>query len=982
MRYRKIPTMWSIRRILALLIVAIFLPGAGIIVQTGIQDRRRELEDAKRDAMLLVEGLSAQQEKIALGTRQLLSTLALLPQVQDLDAEACNKLFRELRDQNPMYSAMGASTPDGTMFANARDFEPGSVNISEQKHIRDTIESLGFSAGEYMVGRLSNVPAIYYGYPVLDVNKRLVAIVTAGVRLTEYDSFIKKANLPADSALVILDHRGVRLYRFPENDAAPLGVAPTAGIKPMADLQEGTYERKSDDGIYRLFAFKHLHLSEDSSPYLFISVGIPKDKILQKANIAMLYKLLFLGTAALVAVSLAWIFGSFALIKPINRLVATTQRFGGGEMDVRTGLPHTPDELGKLAQSIDDMADLLEQRNRERKKAEEELISAYRQNQLILNTAGEGIVGLDDKGTIIFVNLAARETLGYEEQELIGKDVHLTIHHSFADGTHYPETDCPMWQCLRNGTSCRVRNEVLWRKDGTSFPTAYSSTPIVENGQVVGVVITFRDISVRRRAEEELRRANQYLENVLESSPEGIGIVDESGRFIKWNRMAEELYGYRFEEMRGIKAFDLYADQGELEKMLTQLRREGSVRKWEMMMRRKDSSVVPFEISIGLLRDSENRTIGSVTVARDLSDTKKTIDALKASNDQLNREITERERAENIMHARLRLLEFAESHSLDEFLTATLDEIEALTGSTIGFYHFLESDQRMLSLQNWSTNTLKTMCTAVGKGSHYAVDQAGVWVECVYERHPVIHNDYASLPHRKGMPEGHAPVIRELVVPIFRGNLIKAIIGAGNKSTDYSDSDIQTISQIGDLSWDMIERKLMEEERERLEAQLRQAQKLDAIGTLAGGIAHDFNNILAAILGFSEMALDDIPESSTAHHDVRQVLKASHRAKDLVQQILAFSRRGDSQERKPILLHPIIKEALKLLRATLPTTIELHQKIAADAGVVIADPSQIHQVVVNLCTNAGHAMRDHGGLLEVTLAKVDLDADGAAQVPG
>jgi len=174
-------------------------------------------------------------------------------------------------------------------------------------------------------------------------------------------------------------------------------------------------------------------------------------------------------------------------------------------------------------------------------------------------------------------------------------------------------------------------------------------------------------------------------------------------------------------------------------------------------------------------------------------------------------DITERRRAENIMEARLRLLEFSNSHSMDELLTATLDEIEALTGSTIGFYHFVEADQKTLSLQNWSTNTLKTMCIAAGKGSHYDISRAGVWVDCVHERRPVIHNDYASLPHRKGFPEGHAPVIREAVVPIFRGNLIRAIIGVGNKPAEYDESDIRILSLLGDLSLDIAERKQAEE---------------------------------------------------------------------------------------------------------------------------------------------------------------------------
>ena len=161
----------------------------------------------------------------------------------------------------------------------------------------------------------------------------------------------------------------------------------------------------------------------------------------------------------------------------------------------------------------------------------------------------------------------------------------------------------------------------------------------------------------------------------------------------------------------------------------------------------------------------------------------------------------------------------------------------------------------------------------------------------------------------------------------------------------------------------------------KAQAQLSQAQKLEAIGTLAGGIAHDFNNILAAILGFTEMAMDEIPEGALARHDLEQVLKGTHRAKDLVGQILAFSRRKDAQKRQPIAIGPIINEALKLLRAALPTTIELRQALCQESGAVLADSTQIHQVLMNLCTNAAHAMRRRGGLLEVSLEEIDLDTD-------
>jgi len=162
-----------------------------------------------------------------------------------------------------------------------------------------------------------------------------------------------------------------------------------------------------------------------------------------------------------------------------------------------------------------------------------------------------------------------------------------------------------------------------------------------------------------------------------------------------------------------------------------------------------------------------------------------------------------------------------------------------------------------------------------------------------------------------------------------------------------------------------------------LQSQLRQAQKMEVIGTLAWGIAHDFNNILAAILGYTEMAVEDIPKHSSTHKYLNEVLRAALRAKGLVKQILAFSRQGETQARQPIEIAPVIQEALKLLRATFPATIELRQQISAHSLTVMVDPTQLHQIVMNLCANAAHAMRDRPGILEVTLGKVELDAASA-----
>nr|MBF0223305.1 response regulator [Desulfobulbaceae bacterium] len=167
--------------------------------------------------------------------------------------------------------------------------------------------------------------------------------------------------------------------------------------------------------------------------------------------------------------------------------------------------------------------------------------------------------------------------------------------------------------------------------------------------------------------------------------------------------------------------------------------------------------------------------------------------------------------------------------------------------------------------------------------------------------------------------------------------------------------------------------KIAEKQKADLEVKLRQAYKMEAIGTLAGGIAHDFNNLLGAILGYSEMARDDAPQGSSIARDLDKVLIASHRAKELVKQILTFSRQSQV-DLIPIAIQPIIKESLKMLRSSIPTTIEIRDDIDSECGNVLADPTQIHQILMNLCTNAYHAMEEKGGTLSIALKSASIES--------
>jgi len=184
------------------------------------------------------------------------------------------------------------------------------------------------------------------------------------------------------------------------------------------------------------------------------------------------------------------------------------------------------------------------------------------------------------------------------------------------------------------------------------------------------------------------------------------------------------------------------------------------------------------------------------------------------------------------------------------------------------------------------------------------------------------------------------------------------------------DSADQVVSILG-ASREITQKKQAEKENQKLATRLQQAQKMEAIGTLAGGIAHDFNNILTAVLGYTELAADETEDGTLLHNNLQEVLTAGNRAKDLVKQILAFSRQAD-QELKPIQIDLIVKEAVKLIRASLPSTIEIELNLASKSAT-LADPTQIHQVLMNLCTNAHHAMSENGGVLTVSLNDVSID---------
>ncbi|MBM3435107.1 MAG: PAS domain S-box protein, partial [Bacteroidetes bacterium] len=349
------------------------------------------------------------------------------------------------------------------------------------------------------------------------------------------------------------------------------------------------------------------------------------------------------------------------------------------------------------------------------------------------------------------------------------------------------------------------------------------------HGKPAGLV-TLNDISERKRAEDLLEESEKKYRTLSDAAFEAI-FISEKGLCIEQNEAARRMFGYTDEEAIG-KSDTEWIDPKDRDQVM-QNTLSGYEMSYQVNAIRKDRSVFPCIVQ-GRMMHYQGRKVRVISLI----------------------DITPQKQAEQIMSARIRLSEFATDHTVDELLQKTLDEAEALTGSQIGFYHFLEQDQKTLSLQVWSTNTLLNLCTAEAKGMHYHIDKAGVWVDCVREGRAVIHNDYASLPHRKGVPEGHAPVIRELVVPVFRENKIVAIIGIGNKPSDYDLKDQEVITLLADLAWDITKRKQAEEALKLSEDRYRKAFHTSpdsiAITRLKDGVFVSVNKGFVEISGYTQ----------------------------------------------------------------------------------------------------------------------------------
>jgi len=336
--------------------------------------------------------------------------------------------------------------------------------------------------------------------------------------------------------------------------------------------------------------------------------------------------------------------------------------------------------------------------------------------------------------------------------------------------------------------------ELISTPDGMRWHLTYKTPLVDERGLVVGTTGIAVDITDRKQSEESISKTNKLLQTIINTAPIRVFWKDSQLRYLGCNQ-----------------AFALDAGLTSISMLIGKDDYQLAWKEQAETYRADDLQILTSGVSKLFYPEPQSTPNGEVIWLNTSKVPLRNEDGEIFGVLGIYEDITERKMAEATLQARLRLSEFAFMHSMNELLTKTLDEAEALTGSSIGFYHLVDSDKNLVTLHAWSTQTSNKFCTAEGTGTHYDISQAGVWIDCIREGRPVIHNDYASLPHRKRMPAGHATVVRELVVPIFRGGVIVAIMGIGNKQTNYTDQDVESVSQLANLSWDIIIGKRAEE---------------------------------------------------------------------------------------------------------------------------------------------------------------------------
>lgn len=619
----------------------------------------------------------------------------------------------------------------------------------------------------------------------------------------------------------------------------------------------------------------------------------------------------------------------------------------------------------------------------ERKRASEALAASEENLRLILDSAGEAIYGIDLNGKCTFCNASCLSMLGYSNpSELIGRNMHDLIHHTYPDGTHYPEDKCRIFKAFKQGSGVLVDDEVLWRQNGTSFPAEYRSYPQFKDGKTIGGVVTFIDMTARRQAEiyREMGQAILLLlnehENKYEAIQRIIGLVKSTTGLdaIGIRLQDDDDFPYFYQE--GFSADFLLKENSLLARM-----QDGGI------CRDADGKIC-LECTCGLvIQGKKDLTSPMWTNGGSCwtNDSFPAIDALAENDARLN----PRNECIHQGFASVALIPIRAKGSIvgllqlndrqkGRFTTQNIEALEDIADNIGEAMLRKQAEEKLFASERFlriMTDQLPVMV------AYWTSDLRCSFVNKAYmewfgkkEKDEILGRDLREQLGEELFQKNELYIRRTLQgePQHFERLLVNSTGEEANTWIHYIPDKVDGIIRgFVALISDVTELKQAEEEKLKLESQLQQAQKMESVGRLAGGVAHDFNNLLTVILGHAELALMQLKPSEPLVADLVEIRQAAERSAALTQQLLAFARKQTIAPR--ILdLNEVVENILKMLKRLIGEDIRLAWLPGSNLWPVKIDPSQIDQILANLCVNARDAIKDIGKItIETRISTFD-----------
>lgn len=609
---------------------------------------------------------------------------------------------------------------------------------------------------------------------------------------------------------------------------------------------------------------------------------------------------------------IAYIWGR-RITTPLVQFASKLEHYGEGEID-HTVEYHSHiklaqnNEIGMLGRAFNHMQKNIFQR-------EKDLQDSRSHIRLLLDSTSEAIYGIDLTGGCTFVNQSCLKLLGYDEDsELLGKNMHDMIHHTYADGTAYPKDACFIFQAFQKLEKVHVDDEVLWRRDGSSFPAEYWSYPILKDGECVGSVVTFLDISDRLAALKALKESEQDLAITLNSIGDAVIATDAGGLITRMNPVAEKLTGWSLIDALGKTVKDVFpivnaATRKPIENPVEKVLATG-----ETVYLSNHTTLIAKDGKEYQIADSaapiinNGKILGMVLVFNDVT-------------------------------KQYQLREDASKSKRD--MQAIMDHAPAAIYAKDIQGRFIFINKHFEKLSNTRSEDI------VGKNQHGLFSQKFTDEILRHDKEVLAKGQAMEFDLQFSQDEGTLSY-HSTKFPLFdEEGKIYAVCGI---STDITD-------------------------RKKQEEQLRRSMKMEALGKLTGGIAHDYNNMLGVILGYSEILQNELGNQPKLNNYIQQIHIAGKRGADLTKKLLSFSR-GKSTDKIICSINSLLLEQRLMLEKTLTARIKLKFDLDDDLWNVKLDSGDFEDAILNMSINAMHAMEGRGQLTlettNITLTEPDI----------